>query len=368
LSFFDEDDEPRRTPRPRRARAAGGVAAADSQTLLVRRAIAAGVGLLVLVLLVFVVKSCRDSAKRSALENYTRDSSVIASESAKQVGEQFFALLGTGNGQAQDLTSEVSSFRVQADQQYRQAKSLDTPGEMKGAQQNLLMTLEMRRNGLEYIAARIRNALGDSGEVADKAINEIAGQMQVLLASDVIYETRTVPFVQHALDDAKVGGLQIASSRFVPSLTWLSPQTVATQLNQQLTSGGTTNGQPTGPGLHGTGLQSVTYGDVTLQPGVSNRLVYVPGQAFLVKFTNQGDNDEFQVKVTVRIKAGTEQITLTNTIPKVATKATAEARLPLDKTPPLDAAATISVQVAPVPGEKKVDNNKADYPALFTRG
>ena len=38
LSFFDEDDEPRRTtPRPRRARPAGGGVATDSQTLLIRR-------------------------------------------------------------------------------------------------------------------------------------------------------------------------------------------------------------------------------------------------------------------------------------------------------------------------------------------
>ena len=29
---------------------------------------------------------------------------------------------------------------------------------------------------------------------------------------------------------------------------------------------------------------------------------------------------------------------------------------------------TVRVNVARVPGEEKVDNNKADYPALFSRG
>ena len=54
--------------------------------------------------------------------------------------------------------------------------------------------------------------------------------------------------------------------------------------------------------------------------------------------------------------------------PRISSEATSEARLPLDKTPPLDAATTVSVQIAPVPGEKKTDNNASDYPALFTRG
>jgi hypothetical protein len=67
--------------------------------------------------------------------------------------------------------------------------------------------------------------------------------------------------------------------------------------------------------------------------------------------------------------AGTQSpITLTTTVPKVAKGETAEARMSLDKTPPLDSAATVRVNVAPVPGERKTDNNHSEYPALFTRG
>jgi hypothetical protein len=368
LSFFDEDDEPRRSPRPRRGKPAGSVATADSQTLLVRRLIAGGLAVLVLVLLVIAVKACRDSQTQSSLKDYNREVSTIATDSAQQVGGQFFSLLSQSSGQAQDLQSAISSFRVQAEQERRQAESLSVPGDMVGAQQNLLIALEMRRDGLDYIAQRIRSALGDSGPVADKAIAEIAGQMEVFLASDTIYQTRVVPFIRAALDKHEIGGQRIVSSRFLPNLVWLTPQTIATQLDQQLTSGSGRSGQPSGPGLHGTGLVSTTYGNVTLQPGATNRLAYVPGQEFVVKFANQGDNDEFGVKVTLRIKAGTQQITLTSTVQKVAKKTEAEARLPLSKTPPLGSAATISVQVAPVPGETKTDNNKSDYPALFTRG
>ena len=43
---------------------------------------------------------------------------------------------------------------------------------------------------------------------------------------------------------------------------------------------------------------------MTLQPGVANRLTYAPDPAFGVKFTNQGENDEFDIKVTLRIEGG----------------------------------------------------------------
>ena len=45
--------------------------------------------------------------------------------------------------------------------------------------------LEWRRDALEKIAGEIRTALGDEGEAADAAIEQIAGQMEVLMASDV---------------------------------------------------------------------------------------------------------------------------------------------------------------------------------------
>jgi hypothetical protein len=368
-SFFDEDDESRRATRPRRTRPAGGVAAADQQTLMTRRIVAGAIGVLIIVLLAIVINSCRNSQKENSLKDYNREVSTIAQDSARQVGSQFFALLGQNSGQQpQDLQSAISSFRVQAEQQREQAAGLDVPGDMKGAQQNLLIALEMRRDGLDYIASRVRSALGDSGAVADQAINQIAGQMQVFLASDVIYATRVVPFIRSALDRNEIGGQTVAPSRFMPNQSWLSPQTVAGALDQQLSSGGSgASGQPTGPGLHGTGLQSTAYGDTTLQPDVTNRLTYTPGQDFVVSFTNQGDNDEFDIKVTVRIAAGSRQVSASTTVPKVAQGETAEAHVTLNQTPPIGSAAQIHVQVGAVPGEKKLDNNRSDYPALFSR-
>ncbi|MGH2967668.1 MAG: hypothetical protein ACRDK0_01190 [Solirubrobacteraceae bacterium] len=370
MSFFDEDDEPRsRSPRPRRAPA--GEVAADSQTIHVRRAIA-GVALLVfLLLMVFVVKGCRDSQKENALKDYNREVSAIASESSSQVGTEFFRLLGEGGSESpQDLQTAVSGFRVQAGEQFKQAQGLDVPSEMRGAHQSLLTALEWRRDGLDYVAQRIRTALGDSGDAADEAIQQIAGQMQVFLSSDVSYETRVVPFIKSVLDDNEIGGQEIARSQFLPNLDWLQADVVAEQLGQQLSAGaGRDRNEPTGPGLHGTNIDSVAYGDTTLEPDAPNQLTYVAESTFAVNFTNGGDNDEFDVKVTLRIQGGSgDPVTLTDTIDQIAPKASATANLALEEPPPQGAAVTIRVRVAPVPGEEKTDNNQAEYQAIFQEG
>ncbi len=371
MSFFDEDDEPRtRTPRPRRG-AGGGDVAADHQTLLIRRAVAFVAVVAILLLLVFVLRSCQSTRKENALKDYNAEVSSIGSESQRQVGTEFFRLLGQGGAESpQDLQTAISGFEVTADQQLDQAKALDVPDEMQSAQQSLLIALEWRRDGLDYIADRIRAALGDQGDTADEAIQQIAGQMEVFLASDVAYETRVRPFIKSTLDENEIGGQDIAGSRFLPSLDWLQPETVAEKLGQQLSAGaGRDPGEPTGPGLHGTNIDSTSYGDTTLQPDAPNQLTYSPDSTFQVKFTNGGENDEFDVKVTVRIQGGSgDPISLTDTIDQVAPGASATAEMALEDPPPTGSAVTIRVRVAAVPGEDNTENNQAEYQAIFNEG
>jgi hypothetical protein len=369
LSFFDEDDEPRgSSPRPRRSAAAGGGPSTDQQTLLVRRAVAIGGLVLLLILLFVAVRSCASSRKENALKDYNREVSSIVRESDTQVGEPFFQLLGqAGSESPQDLQTNISGYRVQAEAQLKQARSLDVPGEMKGAQQSLLIALEFRRDGLGFIAEKIRTALGDEGEAANDAITQIAGQMQTFLASDVLYQARVAPLIRHALDEAEIGGQRIAASQFLPGVEWLSEQTVASQLEQELTNGGGERGEPA-PGLHGTGLESVSVGETRLQPDAPNRIPANEDTAFVVRFTNQGENDEFDVKVNLTIEGGDKPIKVSRTVDTVARGQTAEASLPLGQAPPTGAAVTVKVTVAKVPGEEKTDNNTSEYDVLFTEG
>jgi hypothetical protein len=347
-----------------------GDPSSDHQTLLVRRAIALG-GLVILILLLFfVLRSCASTRKENALKDYNHEVASIVGESDSQIGAPFFELLGqAGDESPQDLQTNISGYRVASENLLKQARKLDVPGEMKPAQQALLIALEFRRDGLGFIAERIRTALGDEGDAANKAITEIAGEMQMFMASDVLYEARTKRFITHALDEAEIGGQKIAASRFLPGIEWLSEQTVASQLGQTLSSGGSgSNSKTPAPGLHGTGIEGVSIGDTTLQPDAPNRVTAKADTPIVVKFTNQGENDEFDVKVTVTVEGGDKPIKASRTVDTVAKGQTAEASLTLGKAPPTGAAVTVKATVAKVPGEQKTDNNTSEYDVLFTAG
>ncbi len=90
MSFFDErEDRPSRTGTRRPPPRGPGT---DRQTLLVRRAIWGGVGLVLIILLFVFIKSCRESAREDAFRNYTRDVGALVQES-DQASSQLFQLL-----------------------------------------------------------------------------------------------------------------------------------------------------------------------------------------------------------------------------------------------------------------------------------
>ena len=364
MSFFDEDDEPRTRVRPRRTAPSRGTGASpDRQTLLVRQLVLLVGFVLVLALLLFVVDGCRDSARENGLKDYNRDVASIVRDSDSQVGKPFFDLLR--NPSSGDLSTQIAGYKVQAEQQYQQAKRISTPDNLAAAQRSFLMTMEMRRDGLQSVADRIRTALSSDAEAAEEAINEIAGAMQLFLSSDVIYASRVLPFIEAELKEADVGAQRLQQSQFLPGAEWLDATVVADALGQQLSAGGGANNREPAPGLHGTGIDSVQVGDQTLEPDAPNRIAYGPDTEFTVNFTNQGEHDEVDIVVVLRIEGGPEPLRVQKSVASVPAGTAAAATLSLDTAPALDTPVTITVQVKPVPGEEKRDNNTAQYDAAF---
>ncbi len=372
MSFFDEDDEPtRRAPRPRRTAPAGGPSA-DAQTLWTRRAVAAGVGLLLIIFLAVVINACQDSRRKNALRNYNREAGQIITQSDTDVGAAFFQALGQGASQSpEDLQTQISSLRATADTNLKQAKDLSPPGDLTDAQESLLIALELRRDGLQYDSERIATALGNEGDVADQAINGIAGQMQAFLASDVLIRTRVTTQIRSILKDNDVVADPASTKGFLPGFSWLQPAFVAGKLGTRLSSGGSSsgsgsNGKPA-PGTHGDGLVSTKVNGVTLTPGEngSNKVPLSGDSSFVVSFANQGENPETDVKVNVTLSGGTgKDITGSKTVDVIAKGETAEVTIPLSRKPAAEVY-TVNVEVKPVPGETKTDNNKSTYNVLF---
>lgn len=343
----------------------------DPQTLWTRRAVAAGVGLLVLIFLVVVVNACQDSRRKNALRDYNRAVADIITTSDSTVGAPFFETLAQGAGQSpEDLQSQVSTLRSEADTNLERAQDLSVPGDLKGAQESLLIALELRRDGLQFVSEQIASALGDEGDVADAAIEAISGQMQAFLASDVLVRSRVTPLIRDTLEDNDVVADPAATGGFMPALDWLQPDFVAESLGTRISGGsggGNTNNGNVTPGLHGNGLDSTTIDGVALTPGADGtNTVPVGADSITVAFTNQGENTEFDVEVLVTLQStsGAEDITGSETVDTIAQGESAEVEVPLSRAPEADLY-TLDVEVAPVPGEKKTDNNSSTYNVLF---
>jgi hypothetical protein len=373
LSFFDEGDEPTRVrtrpPRPRRpATGSRGPAPPDRQTARTRQAIALGGIIVLLVLIIFGVKGCLDSRAENALKDYNRNVTAVVNDSDGSVGKPFFQLMSQGQRNSQDLQVQVNQLRLAADEDVKRARNFDVPGDMAAAQRNLELVLNLRAEGLKKIADLIPSALG-RGQTAENAIKGISAEMQAFLASDVVYAQRVAPLIKEALDKNGIKGQEIASSQFMQNgVAWLNPA-YATERLTGATSGTGTTGQPT-PGLHGHGLLSTSVGDKVLQPSSTGAVTTIPATAnvaFTIKFANQGDSDERQVKVSIRVKGGGKNITQTKTIAQTKTKQESTVNIPLGQAPPVGVGTVVTVSIAKVPGEENLDNNRSEYQVIFTR-
>ena len=372
LSFFDEGDEPTRVrtrpARPRRpATGRRGPAPPDRQTARTRQAVALG-GLIVLIILIVLgINGCLSSRAKNALKDYNRNVTAVINDSDGSVGKPFFQLMSQGQRNSQDLQVQVNQLRLSAEEDVKRAKSFDVPGDMSAAQRNLELVLNLRQEGLRKIADLIPSALG-RGQTAENANKGIAAEMQTFLASDVVYTERVAPLIKDALDKNGIKGQEIAGSQFMRGgVAWLNPSYVGDRITGTAT--GTTTGQPT-PGLHGHGLLSTAVGATALQPestGAVNRVPASANLAFTIKFANQGDSDERQVKVSIRLTGAGKNISQTKTIAQTKTKQTSTVNIPLGQTPPVGTGTTVTVAVAKVPGEENLTNNRSQYSVIFTR-
>src|SRR4051794_15976109 len=258
MSFLDEPEAPARRPGRRSG------PSADRQTLMVRRGVAAGAGLLVLLLLIFGVKGCLDARKEQAFKDYVQDVDSLVRESGQESSQLFGLLQGRGGrNQAVNIENALNNLRVQAAALADRANGFDPPGELSGAQRYLTETMELRRDGLAAVADALPTALGDQDRRA--GTTKVALQMQVFLSSDVLYTQRFVPrLAQQLKNESLLDEVRIPRSQFLPNVQWIDPGFVTDRVDAIRSGRGT---GPAAPGLHGTGLGALTLGGQALPAG-----------------------------------------------------------------------------------------------------
>ena len=366
MSFLDESDDPPRRSSTRRAPRRGGPPP-DRQQLMVRRAIAVGGGLLLLFVFAWGVKSCREAQNEQAHKDYVRDVGAFVGESEDQ-SKALFGLLEEGGQSPVELQNTVNGYASEAAQLVDRAKDADRPGELDGAHRYLVEALEFRRDGLRGIASDLPRALGDRGE---QATENIAAQMQNFLASDVIYSQRFFPRLEERLrEENLLDSEKPPQSAFLEDVEWLVPATVTDRIGRIGSGeGGGGGGGAVEPGLHGTGLGTVTVqpGGQELSEGGATQIKAAPNLSLGVQVANQGENDEQNVTVRVAIRGAGEPIELEERIPEIAAGQTRTVNVPLSRTPPAGQPVTIRIDIARVPGEETSDNNRGSFPAVFSR-
>src|SRR5829696_2797224 len=359
LSFLDEPDEPgssrRRPPRGPYT---------DRQTLMLRRTIALVGGVIVLILLVLGVRGCLNARKESAIKDYATGSAELLSES-KEDGDQLFNLLAGegGTDQATAIINQLNGYRTSSASRVDRAEALDVPGDLNGAQDQLLDVLELRAQGLAKITDALQVALGDQDR--REGSNEVAKQMQVFLASDIVDTQLFRRDLFDVLRDEGLSAPNLPAKGFVPDIEWLQPDFVADQVNALRT--GTGGGGEAAPGLHGNGVGGVSLGGVALTPGVGASVQLSEDLAFEIQIQNQGENTENDVVVRVTVGDGGDADTQEETIDTIAAGELKTVTIPLTKQPATGQQVQIKVEVEPVAGEQKTDNNTQESSVIFTR-
>jgi hypothetical protein len=353
------------TPRPasRRTRTSpprAGLGGVDHQTA-VRRRIAAGVGVAVLIVVVLLINGCLKSGAEEALMDYNREAGQLVQESDQQVSAPLFkALAGASSESPLNVEVQVNQLRMQAQSQAARARALSVPGQMQAAQRNLTLTLDLREEALAKVAGLVRTALGGQGK---QASTQIAGAMEMFLASDVVYSQRVAPLIQQALVAGGVHGQSTAGSQFLPNLGWLDPSTVQQRLIGH--SAGSSTSGPVAPGTHGSALTGVSVGATTLEaPPALNHISGGSNPTFTVSVEDSGSNSETNVGVEVTVTAGGKQYKRVKTINKTEPGVTSKVDIPVEGVP-LETAARVTVYVQAVPGETNLENNKGSYLAVF---
>ena len=370
MSFFDDGEEtaprpstrvPRTPQRPRARRAQHGADSLplDQHTLMVRRRVAAAVGVVLLIVVVLVVNGCLKSQKKQALESYNRDVSRIAQESTQQVSQPLFSALADANSKsALDVEVQLDQLHIQAQNQAADAKGLSVPGSMSGAQRDLLLALDFRAEGVAKVASLVRTALGGQ---AKQASTPIAGDMEIFLASDVLYSQRVVPLIQQTLAASGIQDQSTSPSRFLPNIGWLEPTMVLTRLTGQAASSSSTG---VAPGHHGSVLKGVGVGTKTLEGEPALNHISGSSPTFTVQVENDGEFPETDVKVDLTVTAGGKQLKASHVINTTEPKKAVNVEIPVPGIP-LKVASKVEVQIQPVPGETNHEGTKGTFLGIF---
>jgi hypothetical protein len=374
FDFFDEEEPatqesarerliPRRGPRgPERP-----PRAPTNLTPLLRLVGLIAFAILIVVLLVFWVQSCREAGKEKTYKGYMSKVSEVAG-SSQQIGKQLSQALTTQGLKEAQVEQRITGLARQEQLDVGRAREITPPGTLRDEHAALIQALQFRVSGLNGLAS----ALAATAKTKDttRAGTVLADQMQRLLASDVIYEDSFKAPATAELKRQGVTGTSASGGPLVPDSNFLQTTDLVTAsaMETVLTKIRGSTVTPTQGGLHGTNLVSVKILPQGTELSTSTRTTIVLRTNMTIQVTveDSGDSQEANIPVTLTVvQAGKPNITKHETIGFINPGEQRTVTFS-DFGSPEVKPAVIKVEVQPVPGETKTDNNSADYPVIFS--
>ncbi len=378
FDFFEEEpptQESSRTDRIMR-RSGGGPrgpqrppSAPTNLTPLLRLVGLIAFAILIIVLLVFWVQSCREAGKTKTYKSYMTKVSEVAAAS-QQIGRQLSTVLVAQGLKQAEVESRISGLARQEQLDVDRARGITPPGTLRAEQAALIEALQFRVSGLNGLA----NALAATANTKNttRAGAVLASQMQRLLASDVIYDDEfkdpsAAELRQQGVTGTSAsGGPLVPDSNFLQSADFVTTTSMASVLSKIR---GGTGGTTTTGGLHGTNLVSVKAlpTETALSTSTQRTVTVRTNLAFQVTIEDSGDSQETGITVKLTIQqAGSDPMVKTATINFISPREQKVVTFSNFPRPPGFSPGVIKVEVTPVPGETKTDNNSADYPVIFS--
>jgi hypothetical protein len=374
FDFFDEEPVPgepieeerptreplRRPPRrPPTGRPPVGV------TPLARLAGLIAFAILIVVLLVFWISSCQGAGKKSSYKRYMEKVAVVAKDS-EQVGRELNDALTTQGIKFAELRTKLTGLAQREQQNVAAARAMNPPGPLRLQHQEAIEALEFRVSGLRGLAEAFNQASKSSKNVTGNALL-LTGQAERLVSGDIVWDDL---FKDPAIEELRrqgITGVAVPESGFVPNPDYAS--TAFWERILQRLQGASTGGGPTG-GLHGTGLIGVKAnpGDQELSTDTENTVTATTDLGFAVTVEDTGDSQEVQVKVTLTIQQTPSPIVQTKTIDLINPRQQKTVTFHNLGQVQFATRTTVKVDVAPVPGEARTDNNSAEFPVIFSLG
>jgi hypothetical protein len=323
--------------------------------------------ILIVVLLLLWVQSCQEDAKHDAYSDYMTDIGAVGRDS-ERIGRELSDVLTTPGIKPADLQKQLTGLVQQQEIGADRARKLDPPGPLLDSHESSVEALTFRVDGLAGLSEAFRRTQGSKDAAAAGAL--LAAQAERLVASDVVWDDRFKEPAVAVLREEEISGVEVPDSNFVQTPDLASTRSMVPiweRINGSAASG-STSGTPSG--LHGTNIESVKVipGGQTLSESTENTVEASTDLGFAVAVANGGDSQEVKIVVTLTIQQSPTPIVKKQTIDIINPEETKTVVFRDFPSVDFGERRIMRVDVDPVPGEAKTDNNSAEYPVIFSLG